>query len=399
MRKIWFAMSLVVVCAVAAIAQPRYLSNEPGRWKKWKFTVDSVTRTHHGPRPADTKALEAQLLRLNDIIKNTEGITRPVGFSVETWGMLMNTANRFTPFPGEPRFAAQPLPGHLGFGAFPIVEYNNGKREDGGETALLTFFVNQVSIPLFARGEDRVPELEKLETDVVRMAKPQPDLFGMQRYGEAIVIKKTEAPIWAAVSMADALELVVKSVEQRLADQRDTIARLQESYDERTNPAKRAKRMEEYKQVARLNPDKTYMDQMVKVEKELEKAAAQILPHIAREKANATQIERELTDAKATAKQLSAADKKAPACYASGASGLAISRFRRAPQAGCDPLVRPNWAMFSPSLPRSAPQLLVIMHFTRCLPPNTPANHVGGCKTNLELLEKIDKAALRAWLQ
>lgn len=402
MRKVGFAMLLVVGCVVAAFAQARRLTDSPGRWKKWSFTAYAGTRTHFGAKPADVKAFEAQLLRLNDIIKNTDGITKPVGFSAETSGVLGMGADRATPFRGEPKFTAQPLAGILNFGAFPIWEYGSGasaKRDDGGETALLLFFVNDVSIPLFASSDRRVPEFEKLETDVVLLAKPEPDLFGLPRYGETIIIKKTDAPIWTAVNMGEVVELVARSIEQRLADQRDTVARLQASYDDRTDPAKRARRMDEYRQIARHNPDKTFMDQMAKVDEELANTAAQLLPHIAREKANAKLIEKELAEAKAAAGRLSAAEKKAAACYATGASGQALSRFRRAPQSGCEPLVRPNWALFNPKLPRSAPQFLGILHFTRCLPPYQPAVNPGGCKTNLHLLENIDKAALQAWLK
>ena len=69
------------------------------------------------------------------------------------------------------------------------------------------------------------------------------------------------------------------------------------------------------------------------------------------------------------------------------------------PSPGCDPLVRPNWKLFNPALPRSAPQVLTISHFDQCLNPNRKEIHVGGCVANKRLLESIDKAALLAWLQ
>ncbi len=402
MRHVLLAVSLLMACAPAALAQPRNVADAPGRWKPWMFTASPITRTQLGARPADVKELEAQLLRLNTLIKNTDGVTHPIGFSVQTSGVLGMAAERSTPFPGEPAFTARPLPANLNFGAFPILEYGSGataKREDGGETALLLFFVNQPLLPLHQYHDRRVPEFEKLDTDVVLLAKPQPDLFGLPRYGsDAVVITKTDAPIWAAVNLAEALELAARSISQRLAEQRDTVARLQASYDDRTDPAKRERRMAEYRQLARLNPDKTFMDQMAKVDEELARTAAQLLPHIARERDTAAKVEQELADAKALAAGLSTADQAAPACYAA-AGGPAVSRFRRAPQADCGPLVRPNWALFNPALPRSAPQLLVITRFERCLPPNPPARHVGGCKANLKLLEAMDKAALRAWLQ
>ena len=95
---------------------------------------------------------------------------------------------------------------------------------------------------------------------------------------------------------------------------------------------------------------------------------------------------------------LSAADKAAPACYASRDT-VSISRFRRAPSSGCDPLVRPNWKLFNPALPRTAPQVLTVWNWDQCLVPDRRVLHVGGCEANKRLLESIDKAALLAWLQ
>ena len=85
------------------------------------------------------------------------------------------------------------------------------------------------------------------------------------------------------------------------------------------------------------------------------------MPQIASAKAVVTRSEQELASARAMAAGLSAADKAAPACYAPDQASLA--RFRRGPAAACDPLVRPNWKLFNPALPRSAPQVLTIAHF------------------------------------
>lgn len=407
MRRLLLAVSLLVVCASGAlVAQMRFVPDAPGRWKPWSFTAFPTIRTQLGARPADVKALEAHLLRLNEIIKGIEGITTPIGFSVETSGALGLVSGRELPLPGEPALTVRPLPAVLYFGAFNIVEYGTGakaKREDGGETALLAFFVNEVSQPLFAARDSRVPEFDKLDTDVVRLAKPARDLFGMPRYGsDTIVIKKTDAEIWTAVTMAETLELVARSIDQRLTDARDTVNRLQANYDDRTDPGKRAKRMVEHKQIAATLKDPKYLDTMTKADEEIARTAADLLPSIAREKAAAAKIEQELADARAKAAGLSAADKAAPACYVSGgaSSALALSRFRQAPTGGCDPLVRPNWSLFNPALPRSAPQLLTIAHFERCLPANQPPrDHAGRCTANMRVLESIDKAALKSWLQ
>lgn len=397
------ALSLLVACSsVAIVAQMRYVTDAPGRWKPWSFEAYADTRKLLGVRPADLKDLEAQLLRLNEIIKNTDGITNPIGFSVETGGSFGLVSGRSQPFPGEPSLTVRPLPATLYFGAFPIVEYGSGataKREDGGETAQLAFMINEVSQPLFAARDSRVPEFENLDTDVVRLAASAPDVFGFPRYGtDTIVIKKTDAPIWTAAPLAETLDLVVRSIDQRLVKQRDVVARLQTSYDEQVDPAKREQRLAEARQISATLKDPKYLEAITKAEEQLTQVAAKLLPEIARVQAVATTIEQELAEARAMASGLSAADKAAPACYAAGGQ-TARARFRRAPEPGCVALVRPNWALFNPALPRSAPQLLIISQFARCLDGAPADPHPGRCTANKRLLESIDKAALLAWLQ
>ena len=41
------------------------------------------------------------------------------------------------------------------------------------------------------------------------------------------MLKKSAAPIWAAVTFAETLELVARGIDRRLVDERDVVARLQ----------------------------------------------------------------------------------------------------------------------------------------------------------------------------
>lgn len=402
MRHVVIAVSLLATCAsVALVAQSRYLPDSPGTWKPWVFRADGDPRRVLGARPADVKAVEAQLLQLNAIIKKTPGITNPIGFSVETEGNLSLEGGRFEPRAGEPALTVRPLPASLGFGAFPVMEFLGGatpKRVDTGETATLQFFVNQLSQPLFSI-DSSVPEFEKIDADVARLAAPQPDVLGFSRYGDTLVIKKSAAPIWAAVTFAETLDLVARGIERRLTDERDGAARVQAAYDDVKDPKKREERLAQYKKIAPQVKDPAYLEKMTKMEAEMEKRAdKEFLPQLTLAKAAVAKIEQELASLRTTAAGLSAADKAAPACYAIG-DKVSLSRFRRGPSPGCQALVRPNWKFFNPALPRSAPQVLTISHFDRCLVADRQILHVGGCTANLRLLESIDKAALLAWLQ
>lgn len=406
MRLRTIAISLLFASASVVLAgQTRNLPDVPGTWKPWRLVSYPDNRRVLGARPADMKELEAQLLQLNAIIKNTDGFANPIGFSIETSGNLDEVVDRSSAGGGQPALTVLPLPATLYFGAFPILEIGSGataKRYDTGETALLQFVVNQVSRPLFEATDHRVPEFEKLAadlaTDVVRMPRPQPDVFGMPRYGNSVVLKKSADPIWAAVTFAETLDLVARSIDRRVVDERDTVARLQATYDNMTDPKKREERLAQFKQIASLQKDPDYLEKMMKADAAMAKQADALLPQIASAAAVVTKSEQEAVAVRAMAAGLPAADKAAPACYASG-ERVSLSRFRRSPAPGCDPLVRPNWKLFNPALPRSAPQLLTIADIDRCLGPAERYPPAGNCRANRRLLESIDKAALLAWLQ
>ena len=137
----------------------------------------------------------------------------------------------------------------------------------------MLFFVNQLSQPLFSATDSRVPEFEKLDGDVVRLAPPQPDVFGFSRYGDTLVLKKSAEPIWAAVTFGETLALVARGIDRRLVEERDAVARLQTAYDDAKDPKKRAARLAEYKKIAPLQKDPAYIEKMMKVDAAIEKQA------------------------------------------------------------------------------------------------------------------------------
>jgi len=67
--------------------------------------------------------------------------------------------------------------------------------------------------------------------------------------------------------------------------------------------------------------------------------------------------------------------------------------------------VRPNYGYFNKTLPRSAPQVVIITPITRCFDTadkyNRDANSLSpaGCRANRALIETLDKDALRAWVR
>ena len=197
-----------------------------------------------------------------------------------------------------------------------------------------------------------MPEFEKLDfVDVARLAAPQSDVFGLPRYGDSLVIKKSAAPIWVAVTFSETLDLVARAIDLRLTAERDMVARVQQGYDDARDPKKREARLAQYRKVAAQVKDPAFMEKMTKAEAEMEKQADKTwLPQIASVKAVVTKSEQELASVRTTAAGLSAADKAAPACYASRDT-VSVSRFRRAPSPGCDPARAPELETLQPGAP------------------------------------------------
>ena len=212
-----------------------------------------VPGTERGATPAEVKAFEATLLQLNAILRRASGVAAPRGYSVETWG---NLSGYRPAAPGRPAGKTLPLAGGLTFGAFPIFEYvRAGKtiREDTGETALMTFQVNEIE-PWIIGGQ-KPAEWGPLETDGFLQPQRNGEVAGIPRYGDIAVLKNNPASLWIPMSLQAALDLVVTQRANELAERQESAATLQRDFDLWKSPAKRAERMESYRLAAASMPD------------------------------------------------------------------------------------------------------------------------------------------------
>jgi hypothetical protein len=119
-----------------------------------------------------------------------------------------------------------------------------------------------------------------------------------------------------------------------------------------------------------------------------------------REDKSVREAESEFKEVDAIVAGLSPQGRTAPSCYNETATRLSERfRLKDGAPAACRALVRPNWDFFDPKLPRSAPQIVMIAAFTRCLTPGSMTNTTrGGCVVNRALVESMDWDAVRAWL-
>jgi hypothetical protein len=395
--------TLIAICicaSVPVITQVRYRPTETGPWRPWHFTAIDGARQSRGATATEVQAFQTRLQELAAIVKRAPGVTPPIGFAGELWGSLSS----HDPATGPGR--AVPLAGSLSFGAFPLVEFSrNGKlvNEDlkGGETELLQFQVNDIDGRMY--GTSRPDGWGDTELDAFVEPAAGASVAGLSRTGDVFVVRKNQKPLWVPFPVADALKPIATTRRAAFEQMRDAYNREVAEFTEWKSPAKRAARRAEWQNAAKTMPNggADFLANMEKADPQIEAGNTARLGPGGPEDKRVKEAERALQEVDAIIAALSPDARNAPSCYDRSASGLA-DRFRAlagAP-ASCRPLVRPNAGYFDAKLPRSAPQVVMVSMFTRCLGPESlkATTPRGGCVVNRALVESMDWDAVRAWL-
>jgi hypothetical protein len=394
--------AVLILCGVAVAtlsAQTRDRSADAGPWRPWTMNATAGTRQSSGATPADVQAFTARLQELGEIIKRTPTAAQPIGFAAELWGALTGTIE--PPAPGLP-VNRLPLTGSVNFAAFPLFEYvRNGKvvNDDlkGGETETLDFSINLIdSVAVGSK-----PFEWDSEIDGGVEPKPGAPIGPMTRAGDKFVLKRHDKPLWLPISVADAFAPIIRIRRANFENRRDAYAKEQADFAAWQTPAKRAARRDGWQKSASSMPKPAeFLAQMEKADQDIEAFQKTKLAPGGQAEKEVRQAEAELKAAEAVIGRLSAEGRAEPACYDNSASAI-DGRFRakRGASPSCQALVRPNRAYFDTTLPRTAPQLLVLNLYERCLRPQSIANtKPGGCATDRNVIETMDWNAVKAWL-
>lgn len=397
---------LPVVLVLAAIlapltlaAQVRYRVSDLGRWRPWQFTAIASARRDRGATAAEVQAFEARLVELGQILRRAPVVAQPVGFAVGTNGYL---AGYSASAPGQPAGRAVPLAGGFGFGAFSLFEYDrDGKtvREEAVATELLYFEVNQIQALTYSASKPT--EWGPLDTEAFIEPSTDAGFAGHPRVGDVFVIRKNPKPLWVPFSLGDALQPVVTLRRDEFGNRRGVYEKEVAEFATWQTPAARAARRADWQKTAALLPNGAeFLKNMENSDREIEAANRERLAPGGVEAKSVAAAERELREAETTLAALSTDQRAAASCYDATAPALA-ARFRPAGDAprSCRALVKPNWAYFDAKLPRSAPQVVMLGLFTRCLSAESvKETNTSGCTINRKLVETLDWDAVRAWL-
>lgn len=219
--------------------------------------------------------------------------------------------------------------------------------------------------------------------------------------GDAFVIKKNPKPLWVPTSRGDALRPVVALRRDEFETRRGVYEKQVAEFATWQTPGARAARRADWQKTAAMLPNGAeFLKNMENADREIEAASRVRLAPGGVEAKSVAAAEREFREAEAALTGVSTAQQASAVCYDPTGSALA-ARFRAAAGAprSCRAIVKPNWAYFDGTLPRSAPQVVMLGLFTQCLSPDSIANtNPSGCAINRTLVETLDWDAVLAWL-
>jgi hypothetical protein len=259
--------------------------------------------------------------------------------------------------------------------------------------------VNQIQRRIY--GAEQPPEWGTLDREGFIEPEGGRDVAGHPRAGGVFIVKKNPKPLWIPLGLGDALEPVIAVLRDTFENRRSTRAKQLADFEARQTPAARAARKADLEKTAKMLPNpQEFLSQTEQSDREVEAMTrAELAPGgpMAREVAAA---ERELREAEALLASLTPEQRSAASCYDESATGLA-RRFRAkdGARSSCRPLVKPNWGYFDRTLPRAAPQVVMLWEFDRCLTPESiQSSRTDGCTVNRRLIEALDWPAVMAWL-
>jgi hypothetical protein len=384
------ALYILAAILIAPVASAQSQPRQAGQWLPWK-SVPPPEKPGAGQvvSPDELASFDAELRTLREIVERAPGMSMPpAGFDVTTSGQLLRDR-------GEPD---APIAGVLMLTPVPAALSRSLGTLSRKDYPHLDFAVNWLPRRL-VDVDGYMEDWHGVGTDAGRATEAPTEFAGFERYGEALVIMPHGAPLWTALGLGDALDLVrasrqldVEEFQDELKEMRDWNAKLNDS-QYRAEFLRRAR--EEVKNEP--NPEEALAAIVSEVFGLQDHMDRSMDPELIAKEAQAKQAP--LAEVTAWLAALSPGERDAPACFVEGGKTLK-DRFLASPRPDCVDLVRPNPVLFDPARPRTVPQVLTIGPIDSCIDPPPGASEASpSCAALRALIETLDKEALRAWLQ
>lgn len=429
-----FAALLLIPVLVTGQSDPPYDPNDPeglvyhpnGRTRMaWKRQGQWIGKTLAAPWPAagipavapgDLAKMAATMDAVTAILRATKEGGDPRGYYMEEG----RNAYYQPPHEVPPGVTLATLPIQFTVGYFPHYIYDSlrdGKWvwDKSGETTSVYLWFNRLpgrvsqNVLLKEPGRAADAPIEIFtRPDDSRLYRGFPFLDGQD-----LLIARAGRDPYAPVSYARALKLAITEFEKDRKTAENRLADLKKKAAETLSPEyEKAMRdhLEKYSGQFRTTDPKKWEGRVAGMERELkynrEKAAKDADPQRDKDGAWYWNPVDAHEDAKRRLASLTAAEGAKPACYleAKGEQGRYAMRgaiLTVGADPACRPLVTNNYDYFDPKLPRTAPQILVIQTFGRCVkwdgakwagPPKAPPSYFPpqGCYRLFPIYEEMD---------
>jgi hypothetical protein len=396
------------VCLVAAsvAAQDAAPPLVPGRIMPWTFSRSARNIADYKATPADMTAIEANMLKLVDVLESTRLLSPPMGYDIRFTGTLN---------PLDPSIAKKVTA--LSYTLdFAFLDYLLSPTNPGFRTPFanqgLSFHVNDPYRTLDASGFRDPTFMRKSWSDEdgeFWIEPPSNDFNGFRFYRayDMLAIIRGGASMWKPVTTE---RFLGKYLEEKRSDAAQGEARLaaaRKTYDNATGAEMSARRQKDVEAArARKNGDAEARRLEEMYRRTLGELKAQSSPN----RTNPNDIwyfgpQQALADAEAMAASLSGAARSAPACV----TGYQVSTprwdFRLVADGtqGCRRIVEVDPGLFDNNLPRTAMQVIVVGNLAACEqiltgPDEIARSWPGGCKGTVELARQLDWQKLAALL-
>jgi len=403
-------MALLIVCLIQSLGLAQEVAlpgPQPGKTWPWVYNhIYQVVNAHHAT-PAELRAIEANLLKIVDLLKSTPMLNPPMGFDVRYTGTLLDPDPDF-----EKRITAMPYWLEFAFMDY-LTSPSNSERHGTFPDRGLEIFINNPNKLMHGSTAPDRGFTQHLWTDKEGefwIEPPSDDLQGYRLYRihDVLAVTRAGASVWRPVPLGRFLPVYLAEKKKGAADAERRLASARKAYDDLTSPeseARHQKTVEAAKasgrnadaEVLRLEKIRRRHVEDAKAETQLNPSNPKHTWYFAPKQA--------LADAEALASSFDAAGLKAPACITGNVFSAALWEYRLVPDGstGCHRIVEPNLTLFDNRLPRTAMQLIIVRgvasceHELRSLEKHAVV-YPGGCPGTVKLASQFDWQKLEALL-
>jgi hypothetical protein len=371
------------------------IAPDPGRFWDWEYNHIRQVVADTRATPADLRAVEANMLKIVDLLKATLPMSPPRGYDIQFSGTLLGI---------DPDYAGRVTA--LGYEmTFHFMQYLSGQgRGPVFPGHGLRFRVNDLDWMLRSGTPHGKAFVHRQWTDksgMVLIEPPSDEFMGFRDYREIdrLPITRPGTSLWTPVRLDRFLAALVADLKKDAAAAESRLDVAKKRYDQAVSAETLAKHQKEL-DAARAGTggeaQARHLEAMFRREAEDAKAEATV------SSANPKHRwyfgpRKALENAEAQLASLDAEGRKATACVTNNVFGAESWELKLVPDdtPGCHRIVEPNVGLYDNKLPRTAIQFIIVSGLGECEEILKSGNKaeldlVGGCTGTVAVARQLD---------